>query len=54
MKRRQLLQGMAALAAFPVLQTARADGGFIDFTPELYAETLASGEPFMLGILSNW
>ncbi len=54
MKRRQLLRGMAALATLPVLQTAIADDGFIEFTPELYAQTLESGEPFLLGILSNW
>lgn len=54
MKRRQLLQGMAALATLPVLQPAIAGGGFVDYTPELYAEALASKEPFLLGILSDW
>lgn len=54
MKRRQLLQGMAALATVPILQTARAEGGFIDYTPELYAQARENGESFVLAFLSDW
>jgi hypothetical protein len=45
---------MAALAALPAMQTAQAEGGFIDFTPDVYAAALESGDPFLLGILSDW
>ncbi len=54
MNRRQLLQGMAALTALPAMQIAQAEGDFIEFTPEVYAAALESGEPFLLGILSDW
>ncbi len=53
MKRRQLLGYAAGLASLSVLKPAAAEG-FTDFTPELYAQELENGNPFMVGFLSSW
>ncbi len=54
MNRRQVLKYAAGLAAVSALQSTSAADGFIEFTPEVYAQALESGEPFMLGFLSDW
>ncbi len=53
MKRRQFLGYAAGVAAMSALKPAAAEG-FAEYTPEAYAEALASGEPFMVGFLSDW
>jgi len=53
MKRRQLLKSVAGLAALAAVKPAAAEG-FVDFTPELYAELRENGKPFMVGFLSDW
>ena len=53
MKRRQLLRYAAGIATLSVLTPAAAQG-YINFTPEVYEQELASGNPFVLGFLSNW
>jgi len=53
MNRRQVLKSVAGLTALAAVKTAAAEE-FIDFTPELYAELLETGKPFMLGFLSDW
>ena len=54
MKRRELLAGSIGLLALTKLQPSLAADPMVEFTPELYEEALASGEPFMLGFLSTW
>ena len=54
MKRRQVLKYAAGVATLTALKPAIATETFVEFTPELYAEMLANGKPFMLGFLSNW
>jgi len=53
MKRRQVLKYASGLATLCVLEPVIADP-FIEFTPEIYSQALDSGEPFMLGFLSDW
>lgn len=58
MKRRQLLKYAAGIStipvvASPIVATAAADV-FVEYTPEIYTQKLESGEPFMLGFLSDW
>jgi len=53
MNRRQVLKSVAGLTALAAVKPAAAEE-FIDFTPELYAELLETGKPFMLGFLSDW
>ena len=54
MNRRQVLKYAAGAATLVALQPAAASEEFVDFSPELYAEMLASGKPFMVGFLSDW
>ena len=53
MKRRQLLGNAAGMATLSMLKPAAAES-YINFTPEVYEQELASGNPFILGFLSNW
>ena len=54
MKRREVLKYAAGVATLAALKPAVASEGFVAFSPELYAEMLESGKPFMLGFLSDW
>ena len=53
MKRRQILKYVAGVATLSVVPPVAAKE-YIDFTPEVYAQALASGQPFMLAFLSDW
>jgi len=53
MKRRQVLKYASGLATLCVLEPVIAET-FTEFTPEIYSQALDSGEPFMLGFLSDW
>ena len=54
MKRREVLKYAAGVATLAALKPAAASEGFVEFSPELYAEMLSSGKPFMVGFLSDW
>ena len=54
MRRRQILKYVAAAATVNALKPASAAEGAVDFSPELYAEVLDSGKPFMLGFHADW
>ncbi len=53
MNRRQALKTVAGITALAAVKPAAANE-FVEFTPELYAELLETGKPFMLGFLSDW
>ena len=53
MKRRQVFRYVAGIAALSIVQPVAAKE-YIDFTPDVYAKALESGQPFMLAFLSDW
>ncbi len=54
MNRRYILKGALAAAALTVINPAKAADEALTYTPELYQELLASGEPFMLDFFATW
>lgn len=54
MNRRRLLKGFTGLAGLAYLQPAMSADGLIDYTPEIFEQAIAAGEPFMLDFYASW
>ena len=54
MNRRQFIQSGTALAMASVAMPALSLDGAEPFSDEIYAEAIASGEPFLLDFTATW
>ena len=54
MNRRRFIKSGTALALASVAMPARSMDGAEPFSDEIYAEAIASGEPFLLDFTATW